>query len=299
MEKACDRYLDHLRVERNLSPRTIEAYARDLTQLRSALAVLGVFAPRAVSPVSLTRWLAGLSARGLAASSQARALSAARQLFAFLLGAGEIAQDPTQLLAGPRQRRKLPVVISRAETERLVSQPANRQSPRDLRNGAALEVLYAAGLRASELCHLRLDELHLELGVVRPTGKGNKERVVPLGRPAVAALAAYLARGRPTLLAGRTSLYVFIGNCGQPLTRMALFKIVRRSAAAAGIARPLSPHKLRHAFATHLLQGGADLRSVQEMLGHADITTTEIYTHVDASELCAVVDQHHPLGKGR
>jgi integrase/recombinase XerD len=213
--------------------------------------------------------------------------------------------NPVAEVIGPRRRRPLPVVPSRAEMERLVEAPGARPAgslmstvtARALRDRAALELLYAAGLRASELCRLRMDELHGELGVVRPTGKGSKERVVPVGRPALAALHAYLADGRPRLLKGRPSDYVFIGNAGRPLSRMALFKIVRRYAKVAGITRKLSPHKLRHAFATHLLQGGADLRAVQEMLGHADISTTEIYTHVDGDALRTAVDQHHPLGR--
>jgi integrase/recombinase XerD len=295
MERACDRYLDHLRVERNLSPRTLEAYARDLDGLRTSLSSQGVRRPEDVGPVHLTRWLSGLSERGLAATSQARALSAARQFFHFLVGSGALERDPTRLLEGPRRRRKLPVVISRAEATRLVEAPAG-QGPRFQRDRAALELLYAAGLRASELCLLRVDELNLELGVVRPFGKGAKQRVVPMGEPSVAALRTYLADGRPALLKGRPSPYVFIGNRGRPLSRMALFKLVRRSAAAAGIPKALSPHKLRHAFATHLLQGGADLRSVQEMLGHSDISTTEIYTHVDRDGLRTTVDKHHPLG---
>jgi integrase/recombinase XerD len=229
-------------------------------------------------------------------STQARALSAVRQLFAYLVREDGLPADPTQLLEGPKRRRPLPVSLSRAEAERLVELPRG-DAPRALRDRAALELLYAAGLRASELCLLRVDDLHLSLGVVRPTGKGKKERVVPMGQPAVLALTAYLERGRPALLRGRPSPYVFIGNRARPLSRMALWKIVRRYAGAAGINRDISPHKLRHAFATHLLQGGADLRAVQEMLGHADISTTEIYTHVAKDELRTSVDKHHPLGR--
>ncbi len=297
MESVCERYLDHLRVERNLSPLTVEAYARDLMGLRAALATYGVTRVREVTAAHLARWLMALSERGLSVSSQARALSAARQLFKFCVERGFVARDPSRLLDGPRRRRKLPMTVSRAEAARLIEQP-RAETPRALRDRAALELLYAAGLRATELCRLRLEELHLELGVVRPFGKGAKERVVPVGAPALSAVRAYLARGRELLLKGKQSPYVFIGNRARPLSRMALFKIVRRYAVGAGIARPLSPHKLRHAFATHLLQGGADLRSVQEMLGHADISTTEIYTHVDRDELVAAVNRHHPLGGG-
>jgi integrase/recombinase XerD len=297
MERATDRYLDHLRVERNLSPCTLEAYAHDLRSLREHLADQGVAKPKAVSGVHIARWLRGLAEAGQKPSSQSRALSAARQFFRFLVRESELSVDPTAELEGPRRRRPLPVVLSRAEMERLVEAP-DAKTPRSQRDRAALELLYGSGLRATELTKLRLDDLHLSLGVVRPHGKGSKERVVPLGKQAIAALTCYLQEGRVALLKGRPSPYVFIGNSAKSLSRMALFNIVRRQAAAAGITRSISPHKLRHAFATHLLQGGADLRAVQEMLGHADISTTEIYTHVEREGLKQVVDRHHPLGSG-
>lgn len=290
---ACERYLDMLRVERNLSPNTVESYARDLAGFRDEVRVT---APADVRAVHVSRWLRALADAKKSPASQARALSAVRQLFAFLLRSGEIATNPAVEVVGPRRRRPLPVVPSRQEMVRIVEAPSSRARS-VLRDRAALELLYAAGLRASELCRLRLDELHLQMGVVRPTGKGSKERVVPIGKPALDALKAYLEGERPRLLKGRPSDFVFIGNRSRPLSRMALFKIVRRYAAAAGISRKLSPHKLRHAFATHLLQGGADLRAVQEMLGHADISTTEIYTHVEGDQLRSVVNKHHPLGR--
>lgn len=298
LEYAAERYLDMLRVERNLSPHTLESYARDLAGLRAALRHDGVSDAADVRPPHVTRWLRGLAEAGKSPASQARALSAVRQLFAFLVRGGELTTNPALEITGPRRRRPLPVVPSRQEMVRIVESPGPRARSA-LRDRAALELLYAAGLRATELCKLRMDELHLQLGVVRPTGKGSKERVVPIGRPALEALQAYLEIGRPALLKGRPSDFVFIGNRGRPLSRMALFKIVRRSATAAGISRKLSPHKLRHAFATHLLQGGADLRAVQEMLGHADISTTEIYTHVEGEQLRSAVNKHHPLGSRR
>lgn len=295
MEQSTDRYLDHLRVERNLSPRTLSAYATDLKGLREHLRAQGIHAPTEVTQVNVARWLRALTARGLKPASQGRALSAARQFFLFLVREGLLLRDPTADLAGPKRRRPLPMVLSRAEMAQLVETPIGK-TPREQRDRAMLELLYGSGLRASELCNLRLEDVHLQLGVVRPQGKGAKERVVPLGRPAAAALQNYLKDGRVQLLKGRPSAAVFIGNRGRAISRMALFKIVRRTAAAAGISRKISPHKLRHAFATHLLQGGADLRVVQEMLGHADISTTEIYTHVERDELKRVVDRHHPLG---
>jgi len=296
VERSCDKFLDHLRIERNLSPRTVEAYANDLRRLRESLLAQEIKTPKKVAPVHLVRWLQQLADDGLRPSSQARALSAVRRLFAFLIAEGQLVANPSRDLTGPRRRRSLPVVPSRQQTQRLV-EVSKGSSPRALRDRAALELLYAAGLRASELCRLRMDELNVSLGIVRPRGKGSKERVVPLGKPALESLQRYLNEGRPPLLKGKASPYVFIGNRQKPLSRMGLFKIVRRLAVQAGIPKAMSPHKLRHAFATHLLQGGADLRSVQEMLGHADISTTEIYTHVDTDSLRDTVDEHHPMGK--
>ncbi|MBI5509188.1 MAG: tyrosine recombinase [Deltaproteobacteria bacterium] len=273
MERAVDLYLDHLRVERNLSPRTVEAYAGDLRSLCAELHKAGCRRPKDVSGVHLARWLRALAGRGLKPASQSRALSAARQLFAFLIREGALSADPAVVITGPARRRTLPVVLSRADMAALVETPDTR-GPRGERDRAALELLYSSGLRASELCMLQVDDLSLAHGIVRPRGKGDKERVVPLGRPAAAALGRYLEHGRKALLKGRPTSYVFIGNRGRALSRMALFKIVRHAAAAAGISKAISPHKLRHACATHLLQGGADLRSVQELLGHAEISTT-------------------------
>ncbi|OGQ91434.1 MAG: site-specific tyrosine recombinase XerD [Deltaproteobacteria bacterium RIFOXYA12_FULL_58_15] len=296
MDRWLDQFLDHLRVERNLAANTVEAYARDLQELARHLDSQNVGSPKKVATVHLARWLRSLAERGQCAASQARALSAVRQFFVFLLREGKIDANPVDGLKGPKHRRPLPVVLSRGQMLAMVEAP-DAKSPRGARDRAMLELLYGSGLRASELVGLRLDDLHLNLGVVRPKGKGSKERVVPLGKQSIAAIDHYLSHGRKNLLKGRPSVFVFIGNRAKPLTRMGLFKIVRRYATVAGIPRSISPHKLRHAFATHLLQGGADLRAVQEMLGHADISTTEIYTHVDREDLQKVVDEHHPLGR--
>ncbi|MEK7706230.1 MAG: tyrosine recombinase [Myxococcota bacterium] len=298
LEQAVDLFLDHLRVERNLSPRTLEAYGADLSRLIAQLAAEGIHAADEVRTVHLARAYQALAAGGAAASSQARALSAVRRLFDFLVRSGRVPEDPTRELHGPRLRRPLPKIVSQREAERMVEAPDVRTA-RGQRDRAALELLYGSGLRASELCLLHLDDVHLALGVVRPRGKGAKERVVPLGRPAIAALERYLGDGRRQLLRGAASPFVFIGNRARALSRMGLFKIVRRYGLVAGVRRQTSPHVLRHAFATHLLQGGADLRAVQEMLGHADISTTEIYTHVDGDQLRRTVDRAHPLGAPR
>jgi integrase/recombinase XerD len=296
LEDLCDRYLDHLRVERNLSPHTIESYGRDLGVLRGFLQPHGVTSIELLQSSHLQAYLQELGRQQKAPASQSRALSAARQLCRYALRARIIFEDPSQDLQGPKQRRQLPRVPTAAQAERLFSAPIEN-TPQGLRNAAALELLYGAGLRASELCQMRVDDINLEAGLVRPHGKGKKERVVPIGEPAVEALTNYLRDGRPHLLKGASHDFVFIGHKGRAISRMGLFKIVRRLSSAAGLRQPMSPHKLRHAFATHMLQGGADLRAVQEMLGHASIATTEIYTHIAQTELRKTVDAHHPLGQ--
>ncbi len=289
-----DRFLAHIQVERNLAQATVSAYARDLQTLGEGLSA-GSDDVHEVRPLHLSQWLMRLSEQGHKPSSQARALSAARSFFKFLQLEGVIEHNPTDELRRPKARRPLPVVLGREDLMRMLNAP-DHTTTRGKRDKAMLELMYASGLRASELCNLRLDELHLQLGVVRPFGKGAKQRVVPMGRPAIAALQCYIDEARPALLKGRASVFVFIGNKQKHLSRMGLFKIVRRYAVAAGIPAAISPHKLRHAFASHLLQGGADLRAVQEMLGHASISTTEIYTHVDAEQLRAAVDKHPLAG---
>jgi integrase/recombinase XerD len=209
-----------------------------------------------------------------------------------------LAHNPAKDLEGPKAARPLPQVLSQDDAELLVEAPPD-DSPRGRRDRAALELLYGSGLRASEVCGLRLDDINLASGLVRPRGKGKHERLVPLGELSRVALQSYLDAGRSELLRGAPSDFVFIGNLARPLSRMGLFKIVRRYGLVAGVNRPLSPHALRHAFASHLLRGGADLRAVQEMLGHVSISTTEIYTHVGQTQLQKTVDNHHPLGKGK
>ena len=235
-------------MEKNLAARTVEAYSRDLKSFRESLKKAEPKNLVDLTPVHVSRWLRSQARRGLSASSQSRGLSALRQLFAFHVKESRIGANPAKEVRGPRTRRKLPVVISRSQAVALIESP-DIKNPRGLLSRAALELLYAAGLRASELCGLKLTELHLELGVVRPHGKGSKERIVPIGEVARHWLEHYIGHGRPALLKGRPSEHVFIGNKAQALSRMALFNIVRRAAVAAGIPKDISPHKLRHAFA--------------------------------------------------
>ena len=296
LDDACDRYLTHLQVERNVSTCTVEGYGHDLRALRAFLQTARVLQITQVTPLHLEKWMQSQSRRGLKAASLRRCRSAARQLFVYLVRERHLATSPAAELEGPPAPRRLPKILAEPEAERVVEAPGE-DSPRGLRDRAMLELLYGSGLRASEVCLLRMDDVSIGAGLVRPRGKGDKERLVPLGAPSCVALQAYLERGRPDLLHGHPSPYVFIGHRGRPISRMGLFKIVRRNGVTAGVAKPLSPHILRHAFATHLVRGGADLRAVQQMLGHASISTTEIYTHVAREDLRSAVDTHHPLGK--
>jgi integrase/recombinase XerD len=294
LETACDLFLAHLQVERNLSPRTLESYGNDLCKLRTTLRAQGTDTVGAVQPNQVADWLQGFARRGQRPASQARARVSVRQFFLWLQRQQHSDGRAIEGLVAPRVVRQMPNVVGEHDAQRVMQAPQGT-GPRALRDRAALELLYGSGLRVSELCELRLEQLNLGRNLVRPLGKGRKERLVPLGGPAHAALTTYLTHGRPQLLKGHKSAAVFIGNAGKNLSRMAMYTIVRRCALAAGVLQPMSPHKLRHAFATHLVRGGADLRSVQQLLGHASIATTEIYTHVVTRELQEAVEAHHPL----
>jgi integrase/recombinase XerD len=240
----------------------------------------------------LKDYLAALEARGLAARSRARKLSALRQFFRFLEREEAVAANPAELLDSPRLPRRLPKVLGEPEVEALLAAP-NPATPAGQRDGALLEVLYATGLRVSELVGLTLKQLDLRRGVVRPLGKGSKERVVPMVAPAVEKLQLYLSQGRPRLLQGRQSPYVFLNRRGGKLSRQGFWKILKNYARELGV-RDLSPHTLRHSFATHLLSRGANLRVLQLLLGHADLATTQIYTHLDAARLKEIHRKAHP-----
>lgn len=294
LEAVCEKYFAHLESKRKLAPNTIGTYRRDLGRLTEHLAARGRGTMEVLSSEDLTDYARHLKDKGHAPASQSRALSAMRQLFVFARRQGFIDHDPAHCLPNPKHRRTLPKVPSMGDAGRLFESPVEH-SPQGLRNRAALELLYGAGLRASELCQLSLADLDLKQGLVRSRGKGAKFRLVPIGDLAIEAIERYLSEGRPALLRGEDCDFVFPGQGGRPLSRMGLFKIVRRLAQAAGITDRVSPHTLRHAFATHLLQNGADLRAVQEMLGHQSIATTEIYTHLADSELTRCIDEHHPL----
>lgn len=288
-----DDYLEHLAVERTLSRNTIEAYAHDLRELAAYLERRGTDVTRADAEC-IAGFLASLTAGGVGARSQARYLSTMRGLFRYLRQLRLIQSDPTELLESPRRRAPLPVVLTREEVERLLSAPGS-EGPGGIRDTAMLYTMYASGLRVSELVNMRLADLMAERGLVRVEGKGGKQRLVPIGDVALGHVARYLAEVRGQW-AKPSEQRLFVTARGQGMTRQAFWQIVRRSMLTAGIMKAVSPHKLRHSFATHLLEGGADLRAVQSMLGHADISTTQVYTHVMGDRLRQVHERYHPRG---
>lgn len=293
LDRRVDTYLDHLATERGLAKKTVEAYARDLAAFVRFAVARGVRAPARLLPVHVQAHLVALAEGGLSPRSQARALAAIRGFLRFLVRAGTLPDDPSVRLRIRRPPARLPRALVRDDVTALVTQPTEHER-RGLRDRALLELLYACGLRVSEAVTLRGSQLNLPAGFVTVLGKGGKERVVPLGRAARAALEEYLGRERARLLRGRASPFVFLGPSGRPLTRQAVWKLVRRRALAARLSARVSPHTLRHTFATHLLNGGADLRVVQTLLGHVDVSTTQIYTHVAPARLRAVHRRHHP-----
>jgi integrase/recombinase XerD len=293
LDPALDLFLVHLRVEKSLAPNSVEAYARDLRRWIHELGKMGLADWRDVRREHLLAHLTGLARRGLSPRSQARALSAIRSFHRLLVAERIAAVDPTENVDAPRAGRALPKLLTHDEIAALLAAPDPRTAA-GRRDRAMLEVLYATGLRVSELVSLSVNDVRLETRMLLARGKGSKERLVPLGAPAAEAVRAYLATARAALLRGRASKDLFVTPRGARMTRQGFWKLLARHARAAGIRRPISPHKLRHSFATHLLEGGADLRSVQAMLGHADVGTTQIYTHVERSRLKALHAAHHP-----
>jgi integrase/recombinase XerD len=288
-----DSFCSHLTLERGLSERTVSAYKRDLEGLVSFLAVRGVARPTAVEATDLREYVYHLKDRGLQPSSIRRAVSASRTYFGYLLAEGVLEKDPTGPVELPRATRRLPNVLSRDEVARILDAP----DPSDRffwRDKALLEFAYASGVRVGELITLKVRDVDLQEGMALVFGKGAKERMVPVGRAALQALIVYLREIRPTLAGNRAEGVVFLNARGTPISRMGVWKILRRQVERAGVTKRVTPHTLRHSFATHLLEGGADLASVQEMLGHVDIATTQIYTHVEREYLRDVHRRYHP-----
>jgi integrase/recombinase XerD len=298
-------FLDFCRVEKGLAVNTLASYRIDLQRFIEELP-----AEKNVTAADLTGYVESLYRAGLSARSIARHITTLRNFYSFLAREGEIERDPTEFLASPRQTSTLPKYLNREEIDRLLAAPPP-DKPNGIRDRAMLQLLYATGLRVTELCRLELSAVERDSGVLRVTGKGNKQRLVPFGEVAREAVDEYLLKGRPVLLKGRASGFLFVTswtrntaqntrNTTRPrartaaMTRQGFWKLLRGYGRRAGIFRDLTPHVMRHSFATHLVEGGADLRSVQIMLGHADISTTQVYTHVARRRLREVVDQHHP-----
>jgi integrase/recombinase XerD len=290
-----ERFDDFLTLEQGTSPRTIEAYHRDVERLVAFARAKGAAAPPDITSRLLREFVYHLKDLGLAPSSIRRNISAIRTYFRFLLSDGIVVRDPSERIETPKRWRTLPDVLTVDEIERLLAAPT-LDDPLAFRDRAMLELAYGAGLRVSEWITLGVRDVLLEDMLVRVFGKGSKERLVPIGRSAIGAIATYLREQRPKLEKGSGKGVLFLNARGEPLSRMGAWKILRRYVERAGITKAVSPHTLRHSFATHLLEGGADLRAVQEMLGHADITTTQIYTHVDRDYLRKVHKQFHPRG---
>ena len=282
-------FLDFCRIEKGLAWNTIEAYRQDLDR----------FAEHASTEQDgpeveqVRHYIDSLYRAGLSSRSIARHLTTLRGFHSYLLEEGTLQKDPTSLLAAPRQWQSLPKFLNTDQVTKLLAAP-DPGRPAGLRDCAMLEFLYATGLRVSELCGVRVTDVELNQGCVRVMGKGNKQRLVPIGAAAIAAVESYLHSGRPALLKRRSSPYLFITARGGAMTRQGFWKLLRGYGRKAGIFHDLTPHVLRHTFATHLLEGGADLRSVQTMLGHADISTTQVYTHVVRARLRKTFDDHHP-----
>jgi integrase/recombinase XerD len=290
-----ERFQEYLALEDGASPRTLEAYGRDLERMTVWCATKGVAAPAVLTPALLRDFVYHLKDIGLSPASIRRSMSATRTYFKFMIGEGQMQSDPSERLETPRKWRTLPEVLTVDEVGRLLS-AISIDEPFVFRDRAMLELAYGAGLRVSEWIELGVQDLMLDDGVLRVFGKGSKERLVPIGRSAIGAVGMYMRELRPRLERGEGKGRLFLNARGKPLSRMGAWKILRKYVELAGIEKHVSPHTLRHSFATHLLEGGADLRAVQEMLGHADISTTQIYTHVDREYLRSVHKQFHPRG---
>jgi integrase/recombinase XerD len=288
-------FRDHLALEAGNSANTVDAYLGDLRRLAQFAASKGVRSPDQVTRAHLRDFVFLLKDLGLSPATIRRSVSAIRTYFSFVVGEGRLADDPSDRLESPQRWRTLPDTLSVREVEAMLRAPAVEE-PLAWRDRALLELAYGAGLRVSELCGLELGSLLLEEGLVRVLGKGGKERLVPIGRGTIGAVSVYLSVLRPTLDRGRARARVLLNARGEPLSRVGAWGVVKRCAERAGIEKRVTPHTLRHSFATHLLEGGADLRALQEMLGHADLSTTQIYTHVDREYLRTVHRQFHPRG---
>jgi integrase/recombinase XerD len=293
LDHSIDRFITHIRVERQLSPNTIEAYSRDLRMLMESLAKQGVTETAQVEERHILQFVMERGRKKISSRSAARTLVAIRGLFHFMLETKVITKDPTAQIESPSKWHKLPHVLTVEQVDGLLAQP-DRSKPLGMRDYAILQLFYASGLRISEMATITLNQVNLQKGFVLPYGKGSKDRAVPMGSVAITAITDYMENARPALAKGFQSDCLFISRQGKGLTRQRLWKIVKKMARQAGISINVTPHMLRHSFATHMLERGADLRSVQTMLGHADISTTQIYTHVSTKHLKELYKKFHP-----
>lgn len=295
MNHYLDHYLNYLAVERGLASNTLDAYSRDLARYLDYLEKQKIVTLENISAAVVLRFLSYLKETGLSPRSRARTLAALRSFHKFLVREKIASNNPTGQVVSPKSLTALPHTLSPLDVENLLASPRG-ESPLAWRDRAMLEILYATGLRVSELVTLKLSDLQMDVGYLTAFGKRSKQRIVPLGEAAILALQEYLQNGRPGLTKQKSSQFLFLNRSGEGLTRQGFWKIIKRRALEAGIAQSITPHTMRHSFATHLLENGADLRSVQAMLGHADISTTQIYTHVTRERLRKMHAEHHPRG---
>jgi integrase/recombinase XerD len=290
-------FMQYLSVERGLALNTLESYERDLTQFIEFLKASQVNAIKDSNKTHIVAYMAELKKKGKAAATVSRSLVSIRGFYQFLVRERMLDKDPSMNMETPKLEKRLPKVMNMAEVETLLDAP-QMSTTGGMRDKAMLEVLYACGIRVSELISLNTSDIHLGLGYIRCIGKGSKERIIPLGRIAAQSLDQYIQTARPKLLKGaKADEALFVGHLGTRMTRQGFWKIIKKYAAQTGILKEITPHTLRHSFATHLLENGADLRAVQEMLGHADISTTQIYTHVTKKRMKEVYNQTHPRAK--
>lgn len=293
MKELIDSFLNYLSVERNLAKNTVNSYRQDLNFYRQYLSKNNINGFSQTTKNEIANFMLSQKDKGISTNSIARRLTAIKSFYRFLVRERVIKSDPTSLMETPRLWKKIPDYLNMNEVEALISQPKLREKI-GMRDRAILEIMYATGMRASEVVNLKIDNINLDMGFVRCLGKGNKERIIPFGRQARIAVNRYLERSRPNLAKKKTSDFLFLNRFGTKISRQSLWKIIKKYAKAARIKKPIRPHILRHSFATHLLERGADLRSLQEMLGHSDISTTQVYTHVNKERLKTIHRMFHP-----
>jgi len=293
MDELVDTFLNYLSVERGLSVNTIVSYREDINTFIDFLKSSHIESFSSAKKDDITDFMLSQKAKGLCANSIARRLAAIKALYKFLVRERILKTDPSNLIDSPKLWKKIPETLSANEVDALLSEPNIRQT-QGIRDKAILETLYATGMRVSEAVNLKVDNVNLDVGFLRCIGKGNKERIIPLGKKAINSIKRYLETGRTKQLRNKEVNFLFLNRSGKKISRQSLWKIIKRYAKAARIKKPIRPHILRHSFATHLLERGADLRSVQEMLGHANISTTQIYTHISKERLKAIHKMYHP-----